>query len=344
MEELLQQKKEEKDSVGKKLKLGFLGAGWIGRNRMEAILKSGFADAGMILDPDENNRSEALKCAPGIKAANHYNEMLESSEIDGIVIATPSALHAEQSLEALKYGKPVFCQKPLGRTEQEAEKVVNTAKDKDLFLGVDLSYRHTQAMQTIYEIIRSGELGDIFSVDLGFHNAYGPDKPWFYDPKLSGGGCVIDLGVHLVDLALWCLEFPEVQSVDSKLFCKGNRIRLSENTVEDYATAMFDLENGTVVDMACSWNLQAGKEAEIKAIFYGTKGSVAFKNVNGSFYDFKVEKYEGTNTKVLVNPPDNWMGRAGAVWVEKLASGEKFNKEAEQFVKVAKILDRIYDR
>jgi predicted dehydrogenase len=63
--------------------------------------------------------------------------------------------------------------------------------------------------------MRSGELGRVFAVDLVFHNAYGPDKPWFYDPELAGGGCVMDLGVHLVDLALWSLDFPGVTAVTS---------------------------------------------------------------------------------------------------------------------------------
>ena len=83
---------------------------------------------------------------------------------------------------------------------------------------MDLSYRHTTGMQRIRELIRAGELGHVYAVDLVFHNAYGPDKPWFYDVALSGGGCVIDLGIHLVDLALWTLGFPRVRGVASRLF------------------------------------------------------------------------------------------------------------------------------
>jgi predicted dehydrogenase len=76
-------------------------------------------------------------------------------------------------------------------------------------------------MRRIRETLRSGELGRVFAVDLVFHNAYGPDKAWFYDPELSGGGCVMDLGVHLVDLALWSLDFPGVTNVTSTLMAKG---------------------------------------------------------------------------------------------------------------------------
>src|SRR5690606_9981181 len=115
----------------------------------------------------------------------------------------------------------VFCQKPLGRTAAEAAAAVAAARQADRLLAVDLSYRFTQGMQRIREQVRAGALGRVFAADLVFHNAYGPDKPWFYDPRLAGGGCVMDLGVHLVDLALWLLDFPDVERVESTLLAGG---------------------------------------------------------------------------------------------------------------------------
>ena len=140
------------------------------------------------------------------------------------MIATPSALHAAQAQAALERGLSVFCQKPLGRTAAETRAVVETARVTDRLLAVDLSYRWTSGMQRIRELIRAGEFGRVYAADLTFHNAYGPDKPWFYDPAHSGGGCVMDLGVHLVDLALWALDFPEVEDVASQLFAAGARL------------------------------------------------------------------------------------------------------------------------
>jgi len=324
-------------------KLGFLGVGWIGRNRMEVIAQNQVAEIAYISDTVPINAEEALKTAPQAKTANALEEML-TPEIDGIVIATPSALHADQAIAALKAGKAVFCQKPLGRNREETQQVVAAAREANKFLGVDLSYRYTQAMQAVHQVIQSGELGTIYGVELTFHNAYGPDKPWFYDPKLSGGGCVIDLGVHLVDLALWCLNFPEVEKVNSSLFSKGQRITAVDNIVEDYATASINLKTGTHVELTCSWNLPAGQEAIISAVFYGTNGGVAFKNTGGSFYDFVAERYYGTQTQTLCSPPDEWSGRAGVVWANRVAAGEAYNPEAEEFVKVAEVLDLIYGR
>jgi predicted dehydrogenase len=264
--------------------------------------------------------------------------------LDGIVIATPSALHAEQSIQALSSGAAVFCQKPLGRNAAEAKAVVDAARAADRLLAVDLSYRFTEGMRRIREVIRSGELGRLYAVDLVFHNAYGPDKAWFYDPAQSGGGCVMDLGVHLVDLALWCLDFPDVAEVGAKLFAGGEKLGPHPDRVEDYAIATLDLSTGTAVQLACSWRLQAGCDALISAAFYGTEGGAALRNVNGSFYDFTAERFRGTGRETLASPPDAWGGRAAADWARRLAAGERFDPAAEELVMVARVLDRIYGR
>ena len=185
-----------------KPRVGFLGTGWIGRHRMQAIVNGGAVEALAVADPDPECAAQAADLAPGAAVLPSLEALLDHG-LDGLVIATPSALHAEQAIAALERGIAVFCQKPLGRNEGEARSVIEAARRADRLLAVDLSYRRTAAVEAIAGPIRSGELGEIFAVDLAFHNAYGPDKPWFYDRKLSGGGCVIDLGVHLVDLALW---------------------------------------------------------------------------------------------------------------------------------------------
>jgi predicted dehydrogenase len=238
----------------------------------------------------------------------------------------------------------VFCQKPLGRTAAEVRAVVDAARAADRLLAVDLSYRYTEGMRRIRELIRGGELGRVFAADLTFHNAYGPDKPWFYDPALSGGGCVMDLGVHLVDLALWALDFPEVADVTASLMAGGAPLRDPATQVEDYAIATLTTADGATLRLACSWRLQAGRDAVIEASFYGTGGGAALTNVDGSFYDFIAERFRGTARETLSAPPDAWGARAAADWAVRLASGERFDPEAERLVTVAETMDRIYGR
>lgn len=324
-------------------RVGFLGVGWIGRHRMEGMLATGAIEAVAVADPSAEMAAEAVRMAPGAERVAGLEDLLRL-DLDGLVIATPSALHAEQAIAALERGCAVFCQKPLGRTASEARAVVDAARAADRLLAVDFSYRFTRGMQRIRDLLTAGELGRVFAVDLTFHNAYGPDKPWFYDPTLSGGGCVMDLGVHLVDLALWALGFPDVSDVSSRLMAAGEPLEGRTDRVEDYAVASLQLASGATVRLACSWRLQAGCDAVISAEFYGTEGGAALRNVQGSFYDFTAERFRGTARETLAEPPDAWGVRAAADWARRLAQGARFDPDAEELVEVARVLDRIYGR
>ncbi|HEV7415357.1 MAG TPA: Gfo/Idh/MocA family oxidoreductase, partial [Tianweitania sediminis] len=192
-----------------KPRVGFLGVGWIGRHRMQGILETGAVEIIAVADPSAEMAAQAAALVPQAVVGATIEDVL-GQDLDGLVIATPSAQHASQAIQALERGVAVFCQKPLGRSAMEVQQVVEAARAADRLLGVDFSYRHTAGIQAIRSLVQAGELGAIRAIDLTFHNAYGPDKPWFYDRALSGGGCLMDLGVHLIDLALWVLDFPEV--------------------------------------------------------------------------------------------------------------------------------------
>ena len=304
-------------AIATRPRLAFAGLGWIGRHRMNAIVDSAAAEAAYTCDVDTDLS---------------FDDLLRS-DAEGVVIATPSAMHAEQAIAALERGKAVFCQKPLGRNAAETRRVVEAARANDRLLGVDLSYRYTDAMVAVKNLMP--QLGEIYAVDLVFHNAYGPDKPWFYDANQSGGGCVIDLGIHLVDMALWTLGFPKITNTHARLHHHGG------HSVEDFATAMFDAGN-TTIQLACSWNLSAGRDCEIRAVFYGKNGAAAFHNVNGSFYDFVAEHYVKTHTTRLTEPGDAWGGRAAVAWAEQLARSNAFDPSIEHVIEVAEVLDAIY--
>lgn len=332
------------DEVINKVKsnIAFIGTGWIGLNRMKSLLGTNMATAVAVLDPDQMNANAAIQAAPGAVIARSFDELL-SMKPEGVVISTPSAMHASQCIAALGYGMAVFCQKPLARTAEETRQVISAAHRADKLLGVDLSYRFTDGIQKIYE--HKDDLGKIFAIDLVFNNAYGPDKSWFFNRKLSGGGCLIDLGVHLIDLGLWMLDFPAVLKVDSTLFSKGKILKHDDmESVEDYVSAQMETETGVVIRLVCSWNLPAGQDAEIRASFYGTKASALFYNVNGSFYDFEAALCHGTSRKLISVPPDDWGGRAIRNWAHLLQESSHFRNSAFEFYESAGIIDRIYKR
>jgi predicted dehydrogenase len=323
-------------------RLGFVGVGWIGRHRMEALAHHGEATVAAVADPCADARARAHGVVPDAALFDSMGAMLERGPaLDGVVIATPSAQHATQATAALARGLAVFCQKPLGRDATEVSRVVDGAARADRLLGVDFCYRHTEALQRIHGLVQSGELGHVYGLDLTFHNAYGPDKPWFYDRAQAGGGCVMDLGIHLVDAALWLLGFPEVREVHSRLMHQGRPLSERSTQVEDYAVARIDFAGDAVAQLRCSWKLPVGRDALIAIEVFGTDGGAALRNVDGSFYDFVAERYQGTALERMVSPPDAWGGRAAVAWARQLRRGARFDARAHELVAVAHVVDAI---
>lgn len=323
------------------LRLGFAGVGWIGRGRMEALLKTGYVHAVAIADPDPACMQAALSLAPDAVACVDFAQLLDQ-DIDGVVIATPSAAHAAQAVDAFDRGMAVFCQKPLGRNAMETERVVRAARRADRRLGVDLSYRYLAGMDAARALIAEGALGQVYAADFVFHNAYGPGKPWFFDKALSGGGCLIDLGIHLIDLGLWLLGNPSVDTVRGHCYSKGKPLAAQSHAVEDYAVAQITLGGGIATNLACSWHLPIGIDAEIGFRIYGSEGGIGLRNLDGSFVDFALERFRGTARETIAQAPDAWGGRALVAWAEALRTSRAFDHAADDYVKVARVMDRIY--
>jgi predicted dehydrogenase len=327
-------------------RLGFLGVGWIGRNRMEALARDGLAQVAALADPQAEALAAAAEVAPEASRAESLEELLEQ-ELDGLVIATPSALHADQAIAALEHGLAVFCQKPLARNAEETRRVLDAARATDRLLAVDLSYRHVEALRAAQEQVASGAIGQLHTLDLVFHNAYGPDKPWFTDPDLAGGGCLIDLGTHLVDLALWlsgsAVPFRRIATKRNSFTAveTARTLSLLGHAVEDHATA--ELALGEVrARLACSWFTSAGRDCVFECTAWGNEGAVSVRNVGGSFYDFRAELWRGTNAETLVEPPDDWGGRAIAAWAERLRGDRSYDPAGDGLEQVAMTIDAIY--
>jgi predicted dehydrogenase len=330
---------------GQRPRLAFVGLGWIGVNRLNTIAASDAVEIAALYDEERKASEKASEFAPNATIISSYDEILEDS-IDGVVIATPNAFHVTQTVAALRAGISVFCQKPLGCNVPEVWQAVSAARESNRLLGVDFSYRFIPGMQQIRKLVQDGELGKIFSVDLKFHNGYGPDKKWFYERSASGGGCVLDLGIHLIDLGLWSLDFPRVADVTSELFYQGKPIKQPCDEVEDYAVARMRTVDGVILNLTCSWNLHVGADAEIEVCFYGTEGAAVLRNLNGSFHDFTAERYQRSQRELLyeTGAGGNWGGLAALDWCQRLAQGEKFGDDTEEFLSSAAVIDRIYAR
>jgi predicted dehydrogenase len=197
-------------------------------------------------------------------------------------------------------------------------------------------------MDELRRQLREGRLGDLLAIDLTFHNAYGPDKAWCHDRALAGGGCLLDLGVHLVDLALWLQDDLDLAVVDSARFAQGRRLPVGDAAIEDLAFATFRAGNGAVVRLACSWHAQSGCDAIIGARLFGTRGGAVWRNVGGSFFDFELDLVHGPKAERVADPPDAWGGRALGAWLDRLRTDPGFDPEARCFVAGADLIDRLY--
>jgi predicted dehydrogenase len=328
-------------SVATRPRLGFLGTGWIGRQRMEAVAGAGAAEVAAVADADEQTAHAAAKAVGCTSVYRELDALLELP-LDGIVIATPTALHAPQAARALEAGRHVFCQKPLGRTEPECRELIELARRRDLALGVDMSYRHLAATAAVRDQLP--ELGRVHALELTFHNAYGPDKAWAHDIALAGGGALIDLGCHLLDLADELTGPLEPMSLHADLLRDGRLLAPPLREVEDLALAQLRTHDGRVIRLACSWWLAAGREAVIEVTLLGADRALRITNVAGSFYDFRAERLDGRQTQALSEPGDDWSAGAITAWARRVGAGAGFDPEVERVARVAGLVDRIYGR
>ena len=324
-----------------KPRVGFLGLGWIGYSRLRVLADAGLVDVVAVADTRLESTERVASELPHVHVCASLDELLRE-HIDGVVIATPSALHASQTIACLNRGVTVFCQKPLARSADEATQVLDAAQRADRRLGVDMSYRYTDAHRALKRVHDDGRLGAVHTADFVFHNAYGPDQSWYYDRALAGGGCLFDLGVHLIDQLGWMLGWTRPAIVDVRLRQQGRSWNPTVDGVEDFAQVLLEDVSGAVARVTCSWRAPAGCDARISVELLGTDGGARLFNVDGSFYDFQAEEWHGTNTSVLAQPPDAWGGRAILEWALAIRESPRYDAAIEQQLGVSRVLDQIY--
>jgi len=320
-----------------------VGLGWIGRKRLDVLTSENDVpiEVAALIDSDDDRLRAAASSHPRASVAQTLDGLFDE-QLDAVVIATPNGLHADQAMACLERGLPVFCQKPLATTSGDVRRVIAAARASDRLLGIDFCYRHITGMHELRRRLLSGAIGEIVAVDLVFHNAYGPDRSWCKNRALAGGGCLLDLGVHLLDLALWVQGMPPIERVRSRLFACGHPVQGNDGDLEDLAHAEFIQANGALVRLCCSWYAHIGQPARIRMEITGTRGGAAWCNVDGSFYDFDVHLYRGADREQLGASRDDWGTRALRAWLQQLQLSNRFDDEAEHIVRSAALIDEVY--
>ncbi len=258
------------------VKWGVIGAGGIAYRRTipEGIIPANNSELVAIMDIREEVVKEISQKFK-VKGFTSEEELLSLKEIDAVYIATPAHLHAQQTLAALEKGKHVLCEKPLALTVEDCQRMVDTAKEKNLKLGVGLMMRFHRHHQKFKELVQKGDLGKPVMARAQLSCWYPPiSGAWRQVPELGGGGSLIDMGSHCIDL----LEFILGTRV-KEVTCFAERV-IHDYPVEDTALLTVKFEDGAVgiVD-SCFSIPDHGSLNRLE--LYGSKGSILAEGTIG---------------------------------------------------------------
>jgi predicted dehydrogenase len=205
-----------------------------------------------------------------------YREMLQKSDIDAVIIATPTSTHRQIAEDCLNAGKDVLVEKPLARTYDEAVPIVEAARKNQRKIMVGMNLRYRPDAMILKSILNSGELGAPFYVKSSWIRRQSSTENWFTKEEESGGGVIIDLGILLLDLSLWLLDYPPVDTVSTQNF------RINTKSVEDTSLSLIRCSGNSVMSIETSWSLPLDKDHFSISVFC--------KNGNASLNPFRVIK------------------------------------------------------
>jgi len=269
-----------------KIKVGVIGAGSISEMHFESYKNNEEVEIYAVCDLNEQRAKEKADKYGAQKYFTNYHDLLALPEIEAVSICTWNNTHAEISIAALNAGKHVLVEKPLCKTMDEAYQIEKAVKDSNgKTLQVGFVRRFGTNTQVLKKFIDSGDLGEIYYAKASCLRALGNPGGWFADKERSGGGPLIDLGVHVIDLCWYLMGKPKVKSVSGNAYHKlGNRSNVEHksfykaadydpdfNTVEDMSNAMIRFENGASLMVDVSFTLHAKKDSIAVSVF-GEKG------------------------------------------------------------------------
>ncbi len=340
------------------LKAGVIGVGWAGQQHIRAYQSLPDTSMVAIAEPNASLRDK-IATEFGIEHTfSDYSEMLASGLIDVVSIGTPNFAHADPAIAALDAGIHVLVEKPLARSYAEGKRMVDAAKRNDRVLQVMFNQRYRSDVEVVKAFVDEGGVGEVYHAKsrwLRRNGIPGGEKSWFVQHELSGGGPLIDLGVHMLDMALYLLGEPEVVSVSGATYDRlGQRFvkeRFGEGAkyeVEDFGTAFVRLAGGRTLALEASWATYREDGDLMNVVLYGDTGGAEMATRR---YDptHSVRFYVdagGVPSEIVPEVPRQGRipghERAAALFVEHIQSGDYSNHRGEEGLLRTWILDAIY--
>jgi predicted dehydrogenase len=278
-----------------------------------------------------------------------YNEMLKLDEIDVVDICTPNDVHCPAAVASLNAGKHVFVEKPIARTAVEAQAIVDAAKKNGKKLQVGQCIRFDSASQTLKGFVDAGEMGEVYYARAQALRRRGvPAWGSFIDKEKQGGGPLIDLGVHIIDLTLWLMGHPKPVSASGVSYRKfGDREGIAnawgpwkpeDFTVEDFAAGMVKFANGASLVVECSFVTNLEKDIFNTALM-GTEGGCEYYPLRV----FKEERQTLLDITPVELPQLDRFGLELQAFADAITNDTEPVVTGEQTLMVAKIMDAIYE-
>jgi predicted dehydrogenase len=337
-------------TVAEKVGWGVIGSGGIAKRRTipEGILPADNAELVAVYDIDTRTNAEVAKQF-NVQACNSIDDLL-ATDIGAVYIATPAYLHYEQVITCAKAGKHVMCEKPLGMTIGEAEKMVNFCKDAGIILGGGFMMRFLAQHKAALEMVQQGKLGKLVYGRAQLSCWYPPiEGAWRQDPKTGGGGSLMDMGGHCIDLME--MFFGKVEEVH----CFINN-SVHDYKSEDSAVATLFFESGaiaTVDNFFCIPDVSSKNMLEL----YGSKGSIiatgtitqgdsgkmtAYLQQEGTGYDAQQTRSDSVSIDISPEPVNTYRAEIEE-FSQALLEGHQPSNSTELGLRSQKILAACYE-
>lgn len=354
-----------------KLKIGVIGCGGIANQKHFPALKNN-SDLNEIVafcDIIEERAEKAAEeyGAEGAKVYTDYRDLLANPEVEVVHICTPNVSHSEIAVAAFEAKKHVYCEKPMSHSPEEAEKMIRAWKRSGMQFTVGYQNRFRDEVQNLHESCKAGDLGDIYYAKAHAVRRRGvPTWGVFMDKAAQGGGPLIDIGTHALDITLWCMDNYDVDSVSGSVFYKlGGLKQATEGNlfgpwdpetyeVEDSAVGFIKMKNGATIALEASWALNMLESKEASTTLCGTEAGAEIRS-GMSYTKNELIYNRGRNGQLMeetISPVGGVAyfggggGEEGTVdcrqWLEAVKNGTEPLVKPEEAFTVTRILDAIY--
>jgi predicted dehydrogenase len=351
------------NNMSRTFRIGIIGCGGIANGKhMPALKNQPNAEMVAFCDIEVNKAHEAANQfgAPGAQVYENFWDLLNDRSIDIVHICTPNDSHAEITIAALESDKHVMCEKPMAKTAADARRMVDAAKRTGKKLTIGYQNRFRSDSQYLKTICSEGDLGEIYYAKAhAIRRRAVPTWGVFLDEEKQGGGPLIDIGTHALDLTLWMMDNYKPKAVLGTAFHKLSHKSNAANawgswdpekfTVEDSAFGMITMENGATIVLESSWAINMLQTGEAKTTLCGTEGGADMQDglrINGEKHsrlymnqiqlDAKgVDFYDGKKE----SPAD----LEARLWLEAVEQDKDPVVTPEQACVVSEILEAIYE-